>query len=277
MARLSAIQMKSVPNVEDNLIAIEAQLADLPHSDEHLVLLPECCLYFGGKDKEQLLLSQDHEKSELMYRSLADLAEKYQVDLIAGSIPISSKDASSDRFTNTSIAFSKQGKELARYSKIHLFDVEVNDGEKNYSESRYTEPGETVVNVDVGYANVGLSVCYDIRFPELYRQLRTRGADIITVPAAFTKVTGQAHWQTLLQARAIENQVFIVAAGQQGTHANGRETFGHSMIIDPWGDIMTYLSTDEGAVTTEFSLEQLKQIRQAMPVELHNQFESKLK
>ena len=103
------------------------------------------------------------------------------------------------------------------------------------------------------------------------------GADIITVPAAFTKVTGQAHWQTLLQARAIENQVFIVAAGQQGTHANGRETFGHSMIIDPWGDIMTYLSTDEGAVTTEFSLEKLKQIRQAMPVERHNQFESKLK
>lgn len=277
MARLSAIQMKSVPNVEENLITIEAQLADLPQSDEHLVLLPECCLYFGGKDKEQLLLSQDHAISELMYRSLADLAQKYQVDLVAGSIPIASKDTSSERFTNTSIAFSKQGKELDRYSKIHLFDVEVNDGEKNYSESRYTEPGETVVNVDLGYANVGLSVCYDIRFPELYRQLRTLGADIITVPAAFTKVTGQAHWQTLLQARAIENQVFIVAAGQQGTHANGRETFGHSMIIDPWGDIMTYLSTDEGAVTTEFSLEQLKQIRQAMPVELHNQFESKLK
>jgi deaminated glutathione amidase len=277
MARLSAIQMKSVPSVEENLITIEAQLAGLPHADEHLVLLPECCLYFGGKDKEQLLLSQDPAQSELMYDSLADLAQKYHVDLIAGSIPIASMNASSNRFTNTSIAFSRQGKELARYSKIHLFDVEVNDGEKNYSESKYTEPGDAVVNVELGYANVGLSVCYDIRFPELYRQLRTKGADVITVPAAFTKVTGLAHWQTLLQARAIENQVFIVAAGQQGTHANGRETFGHSMIIDPWGDIMTYLSTDEGAVTTEFSLEQLKQIRQAMPVELHNQFESKLK
>ena len=158
MARLSAIQMKSVPNVEENLIAIEAQLADLPRSDEHLVLLPECCLYFGGKDKEQLLLSQDNTTSELMYSSLADLAQKYQVDLIAGSIPVASKDTASNRFTNTSIAYSKNGKELARYSKIHLFDVEVNDGEKNYSESRYTEPGSEVVNVDLGYANVGLSV-----------------------------------------------------------------------------------------------------------------------
>jgi len=277
MARLSAIQMKSVPDVEENLATIETQLAELPTSDEHLVLLPECCLYFGGRDKDQLGISQDKELSELMYNSLANLASKYQVDLVAGSIPISSSRSAKERFTNTSIVFNKQGKEQARYSKIHLFDVEVNDGEKNYSESNYTEPGGEVVNVDLGYANVGLSICYDVRFPELYRSLRGLGANIITVPAAFTKVTGQAHWQTLLQARAIENQVFIVAAGQQGTHANGRETFGHSMIIDPWGDIMTYLSTDEGAVTTEFSLEHLKQVRKAMPVESHNQFESKLK
>jgi len=277
MARLSAIQMKSVPDVEENLATIETQLAELPTSDEHLVLLPECCLYFGGRDKDQLGISQDKELSQLMYNSLANLASKYQVDLVAGSIPISSSQSAKERFTNTSIVFNKQGKEQARYSKIHLFDVEVNDGEKNYSESNYTEPGGKVVNVDLGYANVGLSICYDVRFPELYRSLRGLGANIITVPAAFTKVTGQAHWQTLLQARAIENQVFIVAAGQQGTHANGRETFGHSMIIDPWGDIMTYLSTDEGAVTTEFSLEHLKQVRKAMPVESHNQFESKLK
>ena len=210
MARLSAIQMKSVPDVEENLATIETQLAELPTSDEHLVLLPECCLYFGGRDKDQLGISQDKELSELMYNSLANLASKYQVDLVAGSIPISSSRSAKERFTNTSIVFNKQGKEQARYSKIHLFDVEVNDGEKNYSESNYTEPGGEVVNVDLGYANVGLSICYDVRFPELYRSLRGLGANIITVPAAFTKVTGQAHWQTLLQARAIENQVFIV-------------------------------------------------------------------
>lgn len=280
MVKLTVMQMRSAPNVEQNLAFIEQQLASLNVEGDHIVVLPECCLFFGGKDAEQLALAQATSHKTLrenkLVKSLAALAQKYQVILVAGSIPILTK--SGEQFTNSCCVFSASGKQIGRYDKLHLFDVEVDDSEKSYLESRYTQAGKEVSVLPVTEeVNLGLSICYDLRFPELFRSLSSQGANVITVPSAFTKVTGEAHWQVLLRSRAIENQVFIVAAGQAGLHANGRETWGHSMIISPWGEVLTCLADQLGCATATFSLENLHKVQQAMPVQAHNQFITKLK
>ena len=272
--QLCAIQMTSSTNVADNIADIEQQLASLAYDQQQLVLLPECCLFFGGKDQQQLMLARkSYDTDELKIR-LAELAVKYRVFLVAGSIPVLSKQA--DKFTNSCFVFSPDGQVLGDYDKIHLFDVVVQDSEKNYCESRYVKAGDRVSVVDVAGVNIGLSICYDLRFPELFRQLCQQGAKIITVPSAFTRVTGAAHWQTLLQARAIENQVYIIAAGQEGVHLNGRETWGHSMIINPWGEILARRDTGKGIICADFQEQELLNVRKAMPVATHNRFKNKL-
>jgi len=279
MAKLTAIQLTSTPSVVDNLAAIEQQLSLLESStdlsEEHLVVLPECCLFFGGRDAEQLALAEQTYQSDLLRKELAVLAKRYNVHLVAGSIPLYLP--AENKFTNSCCVFSADGEQIAQYDKIHLFDVNVDDNEKSYRESRYTQAGHQVVTANVNELTVGLSVCYDLRFPELFRHLASLDAAIITVPSAFTKVTGQAHWQTLLQARAIENQVYIVAAGQQGIHANKRETWGHSMIINPWGEIIACLEEGQGSISADFCQQELAKIRQSIPVAKHNQFTTKLK
>jgi len=272
--QLCAIQMSSNTNIEDNFADIEQQLATLAQAHQQLVLLPECCLFFGGKDKEQLTLAQKNQETNQLKIRLAELAARYNVFLVAGSIPVISNQA--DKFTNSCFVFSPEGIELGDYDKIHLFDVAVQDREKNYCESRYAKAGDHVSVVDVAGVNVGLAICYDLRFPELFRQLCQQGAKIITVPSAFTRVTGAAHWQTLLQARAIENQVYIVAAGQEGVHLNGRETWGHSMIINPWGEILAQQATGKGMICADYQEKELDNVRKAMPVATHNRFKNKL-
>ena len=286
MVKLTAIQLCSVPDVGDNFRTIDRYLEALieasVHDDEHIVVLPECCLFFGGKDQQQLALAK--ESDQLAYQNLfvstlqeqlSRLAKRYHVYLVAGSIPLLSTTA--DKFTNTCCVFSPKGDLLTQYDKIHLFDVDVQDSEKMYRESRFTQCGSEIISTTAAGVNIGLSICYDLRFPELYRKLTTLGADIITVPSAFTAVTGKAHWQALLQARAIENQVYIIAAGQQGVHENGRETWGHSMIISPWGEILTCLEEGVGSISVEFSQQVLDKVRKAIPVAEHNQFECTLK
>jgi predicted amidohydrolase len=286
MVKLTALQLCSVPDVGDNFRTIDRHLESLidasAQDDEHIVVLPECCLFFGGKDQQQLALAK--ESDQLAYQNLfvstlqeqlSRLAKRYHVYLVAGSIPLLS--STTDKFTNTCCVFSPKGDLLTQYDKIHLFDVEIKDSEKQYKESRYTQGGSEVVSTTAAGINVGLSICYDLRFPELYRSLTTLGADIITVPSAFTAVTGKAHWQALLQARAIENQVYIIAAGQQGVHENGRETWGHSMIISPWGEILACLTEGAGSISVEFSRQTLEKVRKAIPVAKHNQFVSELK
>ena len=275
MVKLTAIQLTSTPNVEANLLFIEQQLAGLAFSDNHLVVLPECCLFFGGKDAEQLALAKETYADNSLVKRLSALAKKFAVNLVAGSIPIYQPE--SDKFTNTSCVFLSSGEKIAQYDKIHLFDVNVEDNEKSYRESRFTQAGNRVVNVNVKDFNVGLTICYDLRFPELYRQLATQGAQIITVPSAFTQVTGKAHWEALLRARAIENQVYIVAAGQQGQHENGRETWGHSMIINPWGEILACQEKGQGAISVDVCLTEIAKIRTAIPVAEHNRFTTTLK
>lgn len=275
MVKLTAIQLTSTPNVNANLSYIEQQLSTLVYSDNHLVVLPECCLFFGGKDAEQLALAKETYANNTLVKRLSALAKKYTVNLVAGSIPFYQPD--NDKFTNSSCAFLSTGEQVAQYDKIHLFDVNVDDSEKNYRESRYTQAGNDPVTANIKQLNVGLTICYDLRFPELYRQLTTLGAQIITVPSAFTKVTGQAHWEALLRARAIENQVYIVAAGQQGQHENGRETWGHSMIISPWGEILACKKEGQGAISVDVCLTEISKIRTAIPVAEHNRFITTLK
>jgi nitrilase len=271
--QLCAIQLCSSTDISANFADIEAQLATLTYQSQQLVVLPECCLFFGGKDQAQLSLAEDNQVNDDLKTRLAELAIRYNVFLVAGSIPVLSKQS---KFTNTCFVFSPEGKELGDYDKIHLFDVAVEDNEKNYCESRYAQAGDHISVVNVAGVNVGLTICYDLRFPELFRQLCQQGAKIITVPSAFTRVTGAAHWQTLLQARAIENQVYIIAAGQEGVHLNGRETWGHSMIISPWGEILTQLDTGKGIICADYQEQELNKVRKAMPVATHNRFKNKL-
>ena len=272
--QLCAIQMSSNTSVEDNIADIERQLATLEQAQQQLVLLPECCLFFGGKDKEQLALARENQATNELKDRLGKLAIKYNVFLVAGSIPVISDQQ--EKFTNSCFVFSPEGTELGGYDKIHLFDVAVQDSEKNYLESRYAKAGDRISVVQAAGVNIGLTICYDLRFPELFRQLCQQGAKIITVPSAFTRVTGAAHWQTLLQARAIENQVYIVAAGQEGVHLNGRETWGHSMIISPWGEILTQLDTGKGIICADYQEQEVDKVRKAMPVATHNRFKNKL-
>ncbi len=274
--KLSAIQLNAKPSVEENIQIISKQLAQLTTEYchyEHLVVLPECCLFFGASDKEQLQLAKESEQSQQGFIStlqlaLSKLAKQYRVYLVAGTIPLLSEQVTEqgNKFTNTSCIFAPTGEMLGRYDKIHLFDVKVKDNEKNYCESRYTQAGSEPCLVSTPLANIGLTVCFDIRFPTLYQTLNAMGADIITVPSAFTRVTGKAHWQTLLQARAIENQVYIIAAGQEGVHENGRETWGHSMIISPWGEILACLEEGEGVISSDFNPQEIKRIRASMPL-----------
>ncbi|MFT6093972.1 MAG: nitrilase [Pseudohongiellaceae bacterium] len=170
------------------------------------------------------------------------------------------------RVRPASLVFGPSGDQIARYDKIHLFDVIVNDEKSNYCESKSYEAGEELVVVSTEVGELGLSVCYDLRFPELYRELFHRGAQIMTVPAAFTKVAGQAHWEILLRARAIENQCYIVAAGQGGRHSEDSETWGHSMIVDPRGRVLDSIGTGEGYAIAEIELGVLENIRKMTPV-----------
>ena len=272
-ARLSAIQMHSVPDVDENLQALRLILiklvSEFGNNQEHLVVLPEACLYFGGKDKAQLSFCEDLGQGH-MQASLAQLAKDFSIYLLAGTIPLNSDEA--NKFTASSLLFSPQGEYLSDYQKIHLFDVDVDDNEKSYRESLFTTPGEKVVMTQLSSIKLGMSVCYDLRFPELFRSLRVLGANVIAVPAAFTKVTGNAHWQPLLQARAIENQVYMVAAGQVGTHKNGKQTYGHSMIVNPWGEIVAIKEEGTGYISIELEPELISKARADIPVHTHNQF-----
>ncbi|KGJ92350.1 carbon-nitrogen hydrolase family protein [Colwellia psychrerythraea] len=272
MVKLTAIQLSSAASVETNLAKIaelltkitEDKIAATTKKPQHLVVLPECCLYFGGKDSEQLSLAKKSAKTNALCQALANLAKKFKVYLVAGTIPILTP--SGEKFTNSSCIFNPNGELIGQYDKIHLFDVNVNDSTNSYCESHYTQAGENIAVVNTAFANIGLSVCFDLRFPNLFQQLTTLGAEIITVPSAFTKVTGKAHWQTLLQARAIENQVYIIAAGQEGVHENGRETWGHSMIINPWGEIEKSIEIGEGYISVDYQKQAVTRIRQSMPL-----------
>jgi predicted amidohydrolase len=200
---------------------------------------------------------------------LSETAKELGLWIIGGSHRITVPNDNDHRVTNTTLVYNPDGELPARYDKIHLFDAEVNDGTA-YRESATIKAGESIVVVDLGFARVGLTICYDIRFPELYQLLRYEGADLIVVPSAFTVPTGRAHWKPLLRARAIENQVYIIAPAQCGTHSNGRKTWGHSLCINPWGEVISKLKNKPGNIYCPFDISALDKIRNQMPVAAHH-------
>ncbi len=266
--QLTALQMSSRPDPQDNLTTVAKLLERLPAARPQLVVLPEAFCCFGAGDRAQLDMAETYQDGEVQ-RQLASLAKAHGIYLVAGTIPI----AAGERFSAASLLFGPDGSIVNRYDKIHLFDVDVADNTKKYRESKWTKPGTEVVTAATDLGVVGMSVCYDLRFPELFRALRQAGSDIIVLPSGFTQVTGKAHWHALVRARAIEQQVFIVAPNQVGQHENGRETYGHSIIVSPWGEILVEQEQGEGIISASVDLADVESIRKQMPVAQQNQFE----
>lgn len=272
--QLTAIQLTSQPDPEQNLLQVSQYLAALPKAAQHLVVLPECFALFGGVESAQLAVQANLGEGFIQQRC-AELARQYQLYLVAGSLPTRSYDP--QRFAASSVLFGPDGRILADYQKLHLFDVNVADSTGQYRESASTVAGDKLTLSVQGSLKLGMTICYDVRFPGLMQALAKQGMNVLSVPAAFTKVTGAAHWHSILRARAIENQCFVVAPGQTGVHANGRETYGHSVIINPWGDILADAGSAPGWISVAVDLAESEQLAAKMPVKQHNRFNSELK
>ncbi len=263
---IAAIQLNSGDALDANLGVAFIQLESAKAKGAMCAVLPENFAWMG--DEQKGIQVAETEGSGQVQQFLSQSAKELDLWIIGGSHRLIVPNDKDQRITNTMLVFDPTGKQSARYDKIHLFDAEVNDGTP-YRESATFKGGESLVVVDIGFARVGLSICYDVRFPEMYQALRNMSANIIVVPAAFTVPTGEAHWEILLRARAIENQVYIIAPAQCGTHTNGRKTWGHSLCIDPWGEIISDLKNQPGNIYCPFDAEKIKTIRGQMPVAQH--------
>lgn len=271
---IAAIQMSSSPLIEDNLLFVEQQLKQLPAQRPCLVVLPECFACFGGGDKLMLDIAEDLNLGPIQHR-LKQFAKQYGIWLVAGSLPVLC--STNDKFTASCLLINDQGEIIEEYQKIHLFDVQVADNTGTYLESRHTQAGHKLIVTHTPFGNLGLAVCYDIRFAGMFLAMnQIAQLDVLALPAAFTQQTGQAHWDALLKARAIENQCYIVAANQTGQHRNKRQTYGHSCIISPWGEKLVELPYDTGMIHAPIDHQLLADIRTKMPAYQHNKFRSHL-
>jgi len=260
--RVASVQLQSQDNVEQNLEVCRRLVGNARRDGAKLVLLPENFAYFGEDVGKQRVAERLADPDGKIQTALSELARSAEVFLVAGGFPEASSDPA--RPYNTALAYGPDGRLVCSYRKIHMFDVSLRDGSV-LSESNATTPGDSLVTFDIGRFKVGLSICYDLRFPELFRGLVERGANVLLVPAAFTAHTGKDHWHTLLRARAIESQSFVVAAGQWGKHPLGRTTYGHSLVVDPWGTIIAEASDKVGVIGATLELDYLEQVRAAVP------------
>jgi deaminated glutathione amidase len=262
--KIAAVQMVSTPNVERNLDSASRLIAQAAAEGAQLVALPEYFCLMGLHDTDKLAVAEDPGRGP-MQTMLSNAARQHGVWLIGGTVPL--KAPSADRVYNATCVYAPDGSLAARYDKVHLFRF--NNGTEEYDEGRVLLAGSQPVAFSAGAVRVGLSICYDLRFPELYRALVTPPCDLIAVPAAFTHTTGQAHWELLLRARAIENQCYVIAPAQGGRHENGRRTWGHSMVVDPWGEVVAVLPEGEGVVTAELDAARIAQVRAQLPALAH--------
>lgn len=274
--KIAAVQLTSLDAAPANLARVRPLLAEAAAAGAAVVVLPENVALMGRREADKLALAEDEGDGPLQ-SAIAAMAREFGLWVIAGTLPLRAAQVRTltgnetedepSRVAAASLVFDAQGKLIARYDKVHLFDVEVErDGTvERYRESASIAPGSHLAVVDTPAGRLGLSVCYDLRFPELYRELVVHGAQGLIVPAAFTVPTGRAHWEVLLRARAIENLSFVVAAGQWGRHASGRETYGDSMIIDHWGNICARLPEGEGIVCAEIDLDAQVRTRAEFP------------
>lgn len=260
--RIAAIQMASGPNVRGNLQEAGRLIELAAASGARIVALPEYFAIMGMKDTDKIAVREKPGDGPIQ-AFLSENAKKHGIWLIGGSAPLEASVPQKVR--NSCLVYDKQGNQVARYDKIHLFNLAL--GEENYAEERTIEPGDKIVTVDSPYGRIGLSICYDLRFPELYRAMGD--VDIIVVPSAFTATTGKAHWEPLIRARAIENLAYVMAPAQGGYHVNGRETHGDSMIVDPWGVILDRLPRGSGVVVAGINPNYQKTIRKSLPALNH--------
>ena len=265
--KIAAIQMVSGPDVAQNLTTARALLAEAAAQGAKLAALPEYFCLMGEQDTDKLAVAEApgdmNAATAPIQKMLADAARELGLWIIGGTLPLTT--ATPGKVRNACCVFAPDGTQAARYDKIHLFCYD--NGREQYDEGRVLEAGDAPVAVQAGPLRIALSVCYDLRFPELFRSLPP--ADLLSVPAAFTYTTGEKHWELLLRARAVENQAYVIAAAQGGRHENGRRTWGHTMIVDPWGEVLACLPEGEGVVSAVIDPARLAQVRQQLPALRH--------
>ena len=262
MFRVAAVQMASGPNVAANLQEAERLIELAAATGARIVALPEYFCIMGMKDTDKVA-ARERDGAGPIQDFLAAQARRHKVWLVGGSVPLEA--GAPDKVRNACLVYNQLGERVARYDKIHLFGFEM--GQERYTEERTIEPGSRVCVVDSPYGKLGISVCYDLRFPELYRAMGD--VDLILVPSAFTETTGKAHWDTLIRARAIENLAYVIAPAQGGYHVNGRETHGHTMIVDPWGVVLDRLPRGSGVVVAGVNPTYQSKIRRSLPALTH--------
>ena len=266
MGRVAVIQTLSGAHLKKNLDALLPFFETAALKGVDLISLPENFAFMGHAETDKYTVAEKYEDKGEIQQFISYLAKTYQLWVIAGTIPIQGQG---QRVYAASLVYDATGRCVARYDKIHLFDAHASEYEV-HQESNTIQPGSSVVVVDTPVGRIGLSVCYDVRFPELYRQMAEQGADIFTVSSAFTAVTGKAHWDILLRARAIENLCYVLAPNQGGKHENGRSTYGHSMIIDPWGTVLAVTPSGPSMIMADLDLEHLRLIRERLPCNQHH-------
>ncbi|MES9910992.1 MAG: carbon-nitrogen hydrolase family protein [Candidatus Sedimenticola sp. 4PFRAG1] len=260
--KVAAIQMATGPNVSANLLEAERLVSEAVDNGAGLAVLPEN-FAFMGKQERDLCAFRETEGEGPLQDFLSQMAKRYDIWLVGGTIPLEAHDNSKVRAA--CLVYNDQGAQVARYDKIHLFDVNLVEANEQYVESETIEPGNDPVVVDSPFGKLGIAICYDLRFPELFRSLLDKGMEIACMPASFTAITGKAHWETLVRARAIENLSYVIAAAQGGFHINGRETHGHSMIVDPWGTVLAQVPRGSGSVSCDVDLDYLRSTRRNFP------------
>ena len=269
MTKVAAIQMASSPNLGANLIEAARLISDAAKSGAQLIVLPENFALMGLGEEDKLKV-KEQPGSGPMQEFLSEQAQKHSVWLVGGTIPLAA--ASSEKIYASCLVINDLGEQVARYDKIHLFDVKIEENGESYTESETLEAGDHIVVVDTPFGKLGVAICYDLRFPEMFRAMVSEGVEIIAIPSAFTAITGKAHWDTLVRARAIENLSYVIAAGQGGYHLGGRETHGDSMVVDMWGNVLDRLYRGSGVVMADIDRVQLKSIRASFPSLEHRRF-----
>lgn len=267
MAKIAAIQMASGTNVSANLIEVSRQILSAAQAGAKLAVLPENFSCMALDDADQITMAEKEGVGPIQ-EFLAEQARTNKIWIVAGTIPLHLEKEHPDfgkKVYSACLVYNESGERVSRYNKVHLFDVYLDATAETYKESETFVAGNEAVVVKTPFGNIGLAICYDVRFPELFRQLIKQNAEIIVIPSAFTAITGKAHWEVLLRARAIENLCYVVASAQGGYHVNGRETYGNSMIVDPWGVVLDVLPQGAGYAIADVDINKLKTIRQNFP------------
>ena len=265
--------MASGPNVKANLEEAEKLIKTAVQQDAKLIVLPENFAIMGLSEVDKVTIAEPFGEGPIQ-QFLAQQASKHGIWIVGGTVPIES--GVTGKVYSACLLYNDSGEVVARYDKIHLFDVVLEDNDESYNESETIESGDDVVVVDTPFGKLGLAICYDLRFPELFRAMADVGMEVCVLPSAFTSLTGKAHWESLLRARAIENLCYVIAPDQGGYHISGRETHGDSMIVDPWGVVLNRLPHGTGVVVSDIDLEKLRKTRKNFPALQHKRLDCKI-